>query len=125
MWVLTPEGFFSTTQSKVDPDAIQVRARRKEHLMFLLSRLREDPSKHKIHEDPKRDYKYRIYVTRQQFKEWMSTVVDTLDYDNFKNEAHYVQAQNTDDDSYVQLLHEIWHMGFSALGENWSEYNNI
>ena len=116
MWILTPEGFFSTTQSSLDADKIQVRARKKKHLTLLMERV---SSTHPIMVTPDRDYKYRTILPRHVFDQWMSKIVDTLDYSNFKSKAQEVNGY----DEYVHLLHGIWGMGFEARGENWDEYN--
>ncbi len=120
MWILTPEGFFSTTQSGIDPNKIQVRARKEKHLLLLLERVGEKKKDNPILVTKNRDYQYRIILDRHVFNEWMSKVIDTLDYSNFKSKAQEVSGY----DEYVHLLHDIWGMGFEALGENWSEYIN-
>lgn len=122
MWILTPEGFFSTTQTSLDPDAIQVRARDKSHLELLMHRVCPD-EKHEIADNPERDYQYRVIIPRGIFKEWMAKVVDTLDYSNFKDRA--MTCSEPLGDEYMGMLHEIWFLGFKALGKNWNEYNRV
>lgn len=126
MWILTPEGFFSTTESSLDPDAIQVRARDKQHLTYLMERVNDEVE---ILDNPERDYQYRVIIHRDKFQEWMTKIVNTLDYSNFKNTAQKFQDQKNGfgegDDKYLHLLHEIWYLGFRALGKNWYEYNNV
>lgn len=126
MWVMTPEGFFSTTCTKEDPNIIQVRARKREHLEYLLDRVDIDPdypgAELVIHAMPHRDYEYRVFIQKEEFGRWMKKIGETIDYDNFKNEAMRFAREKNESSEYQNLLHDIWHMGFQALGKNRKEY---
>jgi len=103
MWVFTETGFVSAVRKPEEPKYITVRAREKQSLE-VLSELAEKP----IIDTPYGDYAYRVLVTDEVFKAWLSTSVDMLDYDNFKN-----RVWDTRGDEFGDEFHD-------ALGAVWS-----
>ena len=121
MWLFLPQGFFSVSSPKHEPDLIQVRARKEEHIRALAEHIRFPiaDSGLVIEDKPERDYQYRIYLPKDVFQKWMSEYVDKIDYYNFKPEA--VKATGRE---YGDLLVKIWWDLFELFGDNWDEYND-
>ena len=80
MWVFTQTGFVSAVRKADAPSKITVRSRDKQSLEVLA-----ELSETEILETPFADYGYRVLVSDDIYKVWLSTTVDMLDYDNFKN----------------------------------------
>jgi hypothetical protein len=89
MWVFTETGFVSAVRKPEEPKYITVRAREKQSLE-VLSELAEKP----IIDTPYGDYAYRA---------WLSTSVDMLDDDNFKN-----RVWDTRGDEFHDALGAVW-----------------
>jgi len=79
MWVFTQKGFVSTVSSGTNNELV-VRSRDRASLSEL-SEMTGSP----ILELPNRDYEYRVFVSRRQYADWLSTQVDGLDYTNYKD----------------------------------------
>lgn len=111
MWFLTRLGALSVVQAGPDPDAtgkprkLMIRARVRKHLELLQRdhvTLRRYPI---IESEPHRDYRWRIIVPRTTFARAVATMIERLDYPNFKAAC----AASPDlDQSYNSSLHEIW-----------------
>jgi hypothetical protein len=80
MWVFTQDGFISAVDNNHVPGKLSVRARDKVSLTFLA-----DITNQEITQSENSDYPYRVYVTREEFSDFLATHVDALDYSNFKN----------------------------------------
>ena len=80
MWVFTETGFVSAVRKVDAPSKITVRSRDKQSLEVLA-----ELSETEIIETPYADYGYRVLVSDDIYKVWLTTTVDMLDYDNFKN----------------------------------------
>lgn len=103
MWIFTPTGFISAVAKRSNPTNLTVRARDRQSLDGLAELSGATAT---IGEGT--DYPYRVVVSREQFKQWMSTQVDELDYSNFKSEAERVSGYE-----YASVLGQIWHAGLS------------
>ena len=110
MWLFTRYGFYSVAcadgpDSKLDPDTVMVKARRRRHLHILQDRF-PSLSSADIVTLKARDYRYRIIIPKEL---WVSVVVDLVreqDWSNFKKEAaRYQGAKGVD---YVDSLHDVW-----------------
>ena len=80
MWVFTETGFVSAVRKVDSPSKITARSRDKQSLEVLA-----ELSGTEIIETPFADYGYRVLVSDDIYKVWLTTTVDMLDYDNFKN----------------------------------------
>lgn len=98
MWIYTPTGFISAVAKRSNPTELTVRARDRQSLNGLVE-LTGAPAT--IGEGT--DYPYRVVVSRETFKFWLSRQVDDLDYGNFKDEAHRVSGYE-----YASVLGRIW-----------------
>ena len=103
MWIYTPTGFISAVAKRKNPTELTVRARDRQSLDGLVE-LTGTPAT--IGEGT--DYPYRVVVTRETFKFWLSRQVDELDYGNFKDEASRVSGYE-----YASVLGRIWHDSLS------------
>jgi hypothetical protein len=99
MWIYTPTGFISAVAKRSNPTNLTVRARDRRSLDGLVELSGATAT---IGEGT--DYPYRVVVTRELFKHWMSTQIDDLSYSNFKTEAERVSGYE-----YASVLGMIWH----------------
>lgn len=98
MWIFTQDGFISAVDNGHVPGKLTVRARDKQSLK-LLSDLTEQP----INQSTQSDYPYRVYVTREQFANFLLTHVDDLDYPNFKNRVY-----DTRGSKFANACGKVW-----------------
>lgn len=91
MWVTTRRGHFSVIQHRDDPRDLLVRTRARVDLENLLAWLVADLSRRgyvhdldhsTIQEDPRADYRFRLLVDRDEWRNWLADQVDALDYDS-------------------------------------------
>lgn len=102
MWIATNEGWVSVVKRR-GTDELLVRARKEEHLICVLLYLQKHPSLEddRIFIDLDADYPYRMYVTREEFKRYMDTQINHIDYDNFK--------ASVPDLTYARALSDVWY----------------
>jgi len=118
-------------------DHMQVRARVKSHLVNLwfdnrgdsflpehptpfdsLFEVNEAELSNIIEDNPNRDYRYRLFMSREILDGLLMAVNNNIDYRNFKPEA-----KKRTGDNFGFMLTEMWYYLFKQLGDNWSEYN--
>ena len=104
MWVFTETGFVSAVRKVDSPSKITVRSRDKQSLEVLA-----ELSETEILETPDADYRYRVLVSDDIYKVWLTTTVDMLDYDNFKNRAAVTRG----------------HVFHHALGKVWTDMHAV
>jgi hypothetical protein len=85
MWLFTTFGFFSVTQTKEDPELLQVRARVREDLDLLRNTYL--PELTETVELKARDYPYRGYTDRSCLSAAMVQIVHDITYSNFKSQV--------------------------------------
>ncbi len=78
MWICQNNSFISAVQHRDNPDQLVIRARRKEHLQTLF------PDKD-ITVGGSTDYNYRVFVTKTELAEKISSSIMNIDYPNFKD----------------------------------------
>jgi hypothetical protein len=116
MWLFTKYGFFSVVAAKqmkgqtvtrnIDKSRLMVRARVRKHLVNLQKRfpvIRELP----IKEDESADYRFRLIVPKEAWKQINQDLAEEIDYGNFKG---LCEKSSEVDDQYTKALHEIWHI---------------
>jgi hypothetical protein len=82
MWAITKDGFFSVVRKDgTDEFPLCVRARAWEDLKKMLSAV--GLSRH-IVEGGGTDYQYRVFMSEEEWKDYLTKAVDNMDYDNFK-----------------------------------------
>ncbi len=113
MWVFLREGFVSVVCARkgdgapdrpIDKKRLMVRARARDHLDTLqrrYPRLR----RYEIIETPRRDYRFRIIVPKQVWRDVMTALVEATDYDNHKNA---VEERGETGEEYRRCLHAVW-----------------
>lgn len=102
MWVMTTGGFVSAVQHRDDASKVMVRARDRQSLATMVADIKEvDDSA--IYTEAGSDYRWRVVVSKEQFKEFLAREVDGyLDYDNFKNRVSKTLGQRWHD-AYLQV----------------------
>lgn len=103
MWIATIYGWFSVTQSQLNPGELMVRARQKQHLTKLIAAFPLLKGS-KINDWSKRDYRWRIFVDRADWKRVLVGLVDKTDFSNFKNAV----KDHKGDGKYLSALHSTW-----------------
>ena len=81
MWVFANNSFISIVEHYDQikyKDVMVVRARRENDLDILFL-------SHKILETSDSDYRFRVFVPRYEVKGVVASLIDDIDYDNFKN----------------------------------------
>ena len=103
MWLITPVGFFSIVQkpSDVAADTLTVRARVQGDLEALRKQFL--PGLGPIQESKVNDYRFRSIATRAEIAAAMASLVNQLDYSNFKNQVAKVQGS-----ARAHLYHDVW-----------------
>ena len=95
MWVFTTTGFVSAVYKD---GALQVRARDRKSLTAL-----SKDTGAAIVATPLADYPYRIAITNEQFSQWVSAQVMSVDYKNFKSEV-----ADTLGYGFAKPLNQVW-----------------
>jgi hypothetical protein len=110
MWLFTRYGFYSVASARtpngaIDPSKVMVRARRAAHLKNLQARF-PALAEEKIVALPNRDYRWRLFVPKDEWVGIVAEMAEEQDWSNFKNEA--ARYQGAADGGYVQALHAVW-----------------
>jgi hypothetical protein len=122
-------------------DHMQIRARVKSHLIHLwfdneigtgddswtthsspfdsLFELNEKGLDSVIQDDPHRDYRYRLFMSREMLDGLLVSINNDITYSNFKPEAKKRTGQ-----AFGFMLTEMWYYLFQQMGDNWKEYNS-
>ena len=103
MWIHTNYGFFSVVKNHSKHSSLEfvIRARVREHL--------EDTHIfNEIVELEPCDYQYRMYVTKSQLVDWLLSVVDNIDYDNFKDSIKDQQLKEFCSNVWVAGVYRDW-----------------
>jgi hypothetical protein len=98
MWLFSETGFVSVVADPQDKNKMSVRARDEESLKPLVEAYGV-----KIIRLKNRDYPARVYLTREQFVDWLVELGETLDYTNYKNRMHQTRG-----DEFTRPLHTVW-----------------
>ncbi len=106
MWIATNFGWFSTVEDRDDKEKVYVRARDLTQLNQLTKFLDFETE---IVRFDSADYRYRIHITKSQFKKLVSDLVDHIDYDNFKN--------SITDKTLYQALTDVWSVMYHAFAD--------
>ena len=109
MWLFTKHGFFSVVKKKFKKDdkPYQIRARVKNDLHNLIDRCSLDED---IIDTSNSDYRYRITVDRVDLNRVMDSIVDDLDYSNFKSMVHGVEDQKDKMNAYYKVWQAMYEL---------------
>lgn len=108
MWLITPLGFYSVVCKPNDMESgtLTIRARVKSDLEALRQECL--PSLGAISEDTGTDYRFRAKATRDEVGEAIATLVQKIDYENFKDGVADKQGQYR-----AEVYHKVWNVLFS------------
>lgn len=98
MWLFSETGFVSVVQDPKDSNKMVVRARDVKSLQPLV-----DTYDVKIVKLKNRDYPARVFLTREQFVDWLVETGETLQYTNYKNAATASRGHE-----FARPLHSVW-----------------
>lgn len=103
MWLITPIGFFSIVRKPHDDKqgTLTIRARVATDLEAL--RIHYLPELGSVSASNFSDYKFRASAPRKAVMRAMAMMVESICYDNFKNEV--VRQQGAD---RAHLYHDVW-----------------
>ena len=96
MWLFTTSGFISIVEK--DASHLAVRARDSLSLSSLAQSYDVE-----IRSTPTADYPYRIFITKDQFKNWLSNQPGQIQYKNFKSEVTTTRGKKFSD-----TLLKVW-----------------
>lgn len=96
MWLFTTTGFISIVEK--DADHLVVRARDS----FSLSPLAQSYDV-EIRSTPTADYPYRIFLSKDQFKNWLHNLSGQIQYKNFKSEVAITRGKK-----FSSTLLSVW-----------------
>lgn len=86
MWIATNFGWFSVVEDRNDSDMVFIRGRSIEHMDHLTDYTDKIIDRNiELIEMISADYRYRIHISKEEFKSLMALVIDDINYDNFKN----------------------------------------
>lgn len=80
MWIVKNDAFLSVVKDRHNENQYAVRARVREDLVNAFPDFVDF-----IIESDDSDYRFRIFVTKDELKDMLSDSVDSIDYDNFKS----------------------------------------
>ena len=98
MWLCFNDGFLSVVVDKKDPARLMVRSRRRADLVAVVGADAE------IIETPNNDYRWRSFVSREQFAKIVADRVSRIDYSNFKN--------SVSDHDLHELYMDVWSLHY-------------
>ena len=81
MWLFTTQGFYSVVADRDDPHRVLVRARARGDIEALRD---QTPDLESI-ESAGSDYRWRAFVSREDWTKAVAELATAIDYDNFKN----------------------------------------
>jgi hypothetical protein len=85
MWLVTDRGFYSVVDKGDREGYLCVRGRLREDLEALFELEALGKYADGIIETHDSDYRYRVYVTREDWTAAVADLASRIDYDNFKN----------------------------------------
>src|SRR5215813_3564765 len=103
MWLFTKYGFYSVVEDRFNKDKVMVRARSRQHLVALQNLNAVSLKGCKIARTDSADYRFRMRMTKSQWRLCHERLVETLTYRNYKDEAKKLRDKDFD-----LALGEIW-----------------
>lgn len=107
MWLFSTKGFYSVVQVEGAKDMFLLRARARQDIANLFPTIK----KRRIIEKGSRnaDYRFRIQITKEDLKKITASIIDELDYTNFKRKISTCNEQRDKMEAY----NEIWFAMYS------------
>lgn len=100
MWLFTTRGFYSAVENPTDHSQLIVRARARKDLEAL----RDLIPGLKIQATPKRDYQFRIVVTKDVWASVVAKITSEIEYPNFKDAVHHMPGG----DERSRIYGSVW-----------------
>lgn len=111
MWVVTKDGFYSVVANRDDDSNLLVRCRVKAHAEALRDLVAPEA---KIVDMPSADYRFRIVLSREDWRWYLLTAANDIDYDShFKEAVRDAQPKKHREAMYTAML-KTW-TAFSLL----------
>jgi hypothetical protein len=116
MWIFTRYGFVSVAcasrkNGEIDEETVMVRARSRQHLVNLKERFPDtELGNTEILSAAGTDYEYRIVLPKAKWVSILSELAMEQTWSNFKSESSRFATLKRMKHSYVNVLHEIWHV---------------
>ncbi len=110
MWLFTTDGFFSAVAYRDEPDAIIVRARVGDDALRLVEAARQG----EVIETPDRDYRFRVYLARDDWSAYVAGAAAAIDYPNFKEAVAARQGPDRPD-AYAALWSAMFELQQHAV----------
>lgn len=114
MWLFTTLGFFSVVAHRDDARTVLIRARVREDLEEL--RVRHLPDL-EIVEDAGSDYRYRAFVSRDEWEHAAQGLAACVDYANFKDAVAERQGRDRAD-RYLEIWRVMHRLQSSERGNS-------
>ena len=100
MWLMTRYGFYSVVENRDDKNAVLIRARARADLERLCDRYGKqiEGFAPDAIDGPDRyaDYRWRLWVKRDEWKAVVADLTDDIDYENFKNAVKKVDKDRAE-----------------------------
>jgi hypothetical protein len=113
MWLVTRIGLFSVVladtepgSGAADPGQMMIRARLRDHLVALQTEHGSLAVFPIVESAPGLDYRWRIIAPKTEAVAAIASLVDGIDYRNFKGAAG--QNRSVVGDDYITALHAVW-----------------
>jgi hypothetical protein len=108
MWLVSDRGFYSVVDKGDREGYLCVRARLRQDLYNLFELDSMNGYRDEVIETDNSDYRYRVYVRREDWAAAASDLAGEIDYPNFKSEVAAMQG-----DDRARTYMRVW----SALAE--------
>lgn len=112
MWLATKFGFYSIVKSS-ENNSFMVRSRERKDLDNLKRNVLNFKNR-KIHFSEITDYKYRIFINKEELAELMLFISENVDYSNFKDKI----KSSLDQKDKLPYYSEIWGVMFDYQHRN-------
>jgi len=98
MWLFSETGFVSAVAHRDDPGLLMVRARDRASLRPLV-----ELAGVRVKTLADADYPHRVVVSREVFRDWAASLVEGLDYPNYKSRVAETRGR-----AFAAPLHDVW-----------------
>lgn len=112
MWICLNNSFVSIVQHPAHEHILMIRGRRKEDVLNFVDGFQY----HGYQQTDSRDYRYRVYIGRDELPLILAAHAEKIDYTNFKN--------SVEDDDLHHMYNEVWTSGVRNLDPDWMERHN-
>ena len=106
MWLVTDRGFYSVVDKGDREGCVCVRARVRDDLLALIELDSLADWEGRIIDTDDSDYRFRIYVTREDWVLAAAELAERIDYDNFKNAVARRQGHDRAD-TYLEVWRDL------------------